>query len=151
MLNYALKILPALVFLLILSGSAEAIKVGTVDSNKVLQEYPAAQKMLQDLATAEADLNKKIVDKRTAIDNAKKANKTETEIQMMAEQMRLEIEPQARKLEDDTNKRSEEIENNIKLAIDAVAKENKYDVIMIKEAVLFGGTDVSDVVLKKLK
>jgi Skp family chaperone for outer membrane proteins len=70
---------------------------------------------------------------------------------MMAEQMRLEIEPQARKLEDDTNKRSDEIENSIKLAIDAIAKESKYDVVMIKEAVLYGGTDISDAVLKKLK
>lgn len=128
-----------------------ALKVAIVDSNRVLQEYSVAQKMLQDLAKAEADLNKKIADKKALIEQAKTAKKTETEIQMLAEQMRLEIEPEARKLEDDTNKKSDEIEANIKLAIEAVAKEGKYDAVMIKEAVLFGGVDVSDEVLKKLK
>ena len=144
--------LPYLYLLLIfISLPVSALKVAIVDSNRVLQEYSVAQKMLQDLAKAEADLNKKIADKKALIEQAKTAKKTETEIQMLAEQMRLEIEPEARKLEDDTNKKSDEIEANIKAAIEAVAKEGKYDAVMIKEAVLFGGIDVSDEVLKKLK
>jgi Skp family chaperone for outer membrane proteins len=144
--------LPYLYLLLIfISLPVSALKVAIVDSNRVLQEYSVAQKMLQDLAKAEADLNKKIAEKKALIEQAKTAKKTETEIQMLAEQMRLEIEPEARKLEDDTNKKSDEIEANIKAAIEAVAKEGKYDAVMIKEAVLFGGIDVSDEVLKKLK
>ncbi len=144
--------LPYLYLLLIfISLPVSALKVAIVDSNRVLQEYSVAQKMLQDLAKAEADLNKKIAEKKALIEQAKTAKKTETEIQMLAEQMRLEIEPEARKLEDDTNKKSDEIEANIKAAIEAVAKEGKYDAVMIKEAVLFGGVDVSDEVLKKLK
>jgi len=144
--------LPYLYLLLIfISLPVSALKVAIVDSNRVLQEYSVAQKMLQDLAKAEADLNKKIADKKALIEQAKTTKKTETEIQMLAEQMRLEIEPEARKLEDDTNKKSDEIEANIKAAIEAVAKEGKYDAVMIKEAVLFGGIDVSDEVLKKLK
>lgn len=144
--------LPYLYLLLIfIILPVSALKVAIVDSNRVLQEYSVAQKMLQDLAKAEADLNKKIAEKKALIEQAKTAKKTETEIQMLAEQMRLEIEPEARKLEDDTNKKSDEIEANIKAAIEAVAKEGKYDAVMIKEAVLFGGVDVSDEVLKKLK
>ncbi|MEY3370611.1 MAG: hypothetical protein RLZZ361_1281 [Cyanobacteriota bacterium] len=130
---------------------SQALKVAVVDSNRVLQEYSVAQKMLQDLAKAEADLNKKIAEKKALLEQAKSAKKTETEIQMLAEQIRLEIEPEARKLEDDTNKRSDQIELNIKSAIETVAKEGKYDAVMIKEAVLYGGIDVSDEVLKKLK
>ena len=148
-----IKSIALFVYLLVvlMANPARALKVAFVDSNKVLQEYSVAQKMLQDLAKAEADLNKKIADKKALIEQAKNAKKTETEIQMLAEQMRLEIEPEARKLEDDTNKRSDEIEINIKNAIDLVAKEAKYDVVMIKEAVLYGGVDISDEVLKKLK
>jgi outer membrane protein len=144
--------LPYLYLLLIfISLPVGALKVAVIDSNRVLQEYSVAQKMLQDLAKAEADLNKKIAEKKALIEQAKTAKKTETEIQMLAEQMRLEIEPEARKLEDDTNKKSDEIEANIKAAIETVAKEGKYDAVMIKEAVLFGGIDISDEVLKKLK
>jgi outer membrane protein len=148
-----IKSIALFVYLLVvlMANPARALKVAFVDSNKVLQEYSVAQKMLQDLAKAESALNKKIADKKALIEQAKSAKKTETEIQMLAEQMRLEIEPEARKLEDDTNKRSDEIEINIKNAIDLVAKEAKYDVVMIKEAVLYGGVDISDEVLKKLK
>lgn len=126
------------------------IKVATINSNKIIQSYPKAQKLMQDIAKSEADLNKKVIEKKAALEKAKSENKTQTELQMMAEQMRLEIEPEAKKLEADSNKRSEEVETNIKQAIDAVAKENKYDLILTEEAVLYGGTDVSDLVLKKL-
>jgi Skp family chaperone for outer membrane proteins len=150
-LTSKLSYLYLLLIYIFISLPVSALKVAVVDSNRVLQEYSVAQKMLQDLAKAEADLNKKIADKKNLIEQAKAAKKTETEIQMLAEQMRLEIEPEARKLEDDTNKKSDEIEANIKAAIETVAKEGKYDAVMIKEAVLFGGIDVSDEVLKKLK
>jgi len=150
-LTSKLSYLYLLLMYIFISLPVSALKVAVVDSNRVLQEYSVAQKMLQDLAKAEADLNKKIADKKNLIEQAKAAKKTETEIQMLAEQMRLEIEPEARKLEDDTNKKSDEIEANIKAAIETVAKEGKYDAVMIKEAVLFGGIDVSDEVLKKLK
>jgi Skp family chaperone for outer membrane proteins len=149
--NLISKLLYLYLLLIFISLPVSALKVAIVDSNRVLQEYSVAQKMLQDLAKAEADLNKRIADKKALIEQAKTTKKTETEIQMLAEQMRLEIEPEARKLEDDTNKKSDEIEANIKAAIEAVAKEGKYDAVMIKEAVLFGGIDVSDEVLKKLK
>ena len=140
----------ALVASLTTPSKAVDIKVATINSNKIIQSYPKAQKLMQDLAKAEADLNKKIVEKKAALEKAKNENKTQTELQMMAEQMRLEIEPEAKKLEADSNKRSEEIETSIKQAIDAVAKENKYDLILTEEAVLYGGTDVTDLVLKKL-
>ncbi len=135
---------------LVSATQAVDIKVATINSNKIIQSYPKAQKLMQDIAKAEADLNKKVIEKKAALEKAKNENKTQTELQMMAEQMRLEIEPEAKKLEADSNKRSEEVETNIKQAIDAVAKENKYDLILTEEAVLYGGTDVSDLVLKKL-
>lgn len=134
----------------IASGKAVEMKVGTINSNKIIQSYPKSQKLMQDLAKQESDLNKKILEKKATLEKAKSENKTQTELQMMAEQMRLEIEPEAKKLEADSNIRSEEIETSIKLAIETVAKENKFDLILSEEAVLFGGTDVSDLVLKKL-
>ncbi len=133
-----------------MASKAIDLKVATINSNKIIQSYPKAQKLMQDLAKSETDLNKKILEKKAALEKAKNENKTQTELQMMAEQMRLEIEPEAKKLEADSNKRSDEIEASIKQAIDAVAKENKYDLILTEEAVLYGGTDVSDLVIKKL-
>jgi outer membrane protein len=133
-----------------LPSGAEGLKVATVNSSKIIQSYPQAQNLLQDIAKAEADLNKKIQEKRQTLEKAKEQKKTQTELQMLAEQIRLELEPEAKKLEDQSNKKSAEIESKIKSTISEVAKQAKYDLVLVEEAVLYGGTDISDEVLKKL-
>lgn len=135
---------------LLLPAGAEGLKVATVNSTKIIQSYPAAQNLLQDIAKAESDINKQIMAKREKIEQAKEQNKTQTELQMLAEQMRLEIEPEAKKLEEETSKKSKDIETKIKSTIEAVAKAGKYDLVLVEEAVLYGGNDISDEVLKKL-
>lgn len=150
---------PRFIYLLVLTIYASSlivnaegtIKVGTVNTARILQENPGAQKLLQDLAKAEQDLNKKVLVKRQEILKAKEQNKTETELQMLAEQMRLEIEPEAKKLEEDSNKKSDAIEAQIDTAIETVAKAGKYNVILVKEAVLYGGEDITDAVIKQIK
>ena len=94
-----------------LPSGAEGLKVATVNSSKIIQSYPQAQNLLQDIAKAEADLNKKIQEKRQTLEKAKEQKKTQTELQMLAEQIRLELEPEAKKLEDQSNKKSAEIQH----------------------------------------
>lgn len=129
---------------------AEGLKVATVNSSKIIQSYSKAQNLLQDIAKAESDLNKKIQAKRATLEQAKAEKKTQTELQMLTEQIRLELEPEAKKLEAETNKKSEEIETKIKTTIESVAKAGKYDIVLVEEAVLYGGTDISEDVLTKL-
>lgn len=136
-----------------LSYAAEEKKsaqIGVINPNKILEAYPEAQKMIQELTKLEADLNKKIMLKKETLEKAKAANKTETELQLLREQMRLEIEPEAKKLEEDSSKRSAALQSKIDAAIDSVAQENKLDLVMTQEAVLYGATDVSDLVIQKL-
>ena len=140
-----------LVSVLPLQAAESAYKIAYIDSARILKEYPAAQKLLQDLSKAEAELNKKILLKKQEIQKAKAAKKTDTEIQMMAEKIRLELEPEAKRIEDESARKSEEIENKVDLVIKDFAAKSKYDIVVVKEAILFGGTDVTDEVLKNLK
>ena len=141
------------IFLLGLSSVSAAqsgYKIAYIDSNRILKEYSAAQKLLQELGKAEAELNKKIMAKRQEIKKAQEAKKTETEIQMMAEKIRLELEPEAKRIEDESARKSKEIEDKVDSVIKSYAAKAKYDVIVLKEAVLYGGTDITNEILKEL-
>lgn len=153
MKNFIKALLAFILFLIPGSSFAasSALKVGYVDSAQVLQGNVESQRMFQELAKAEAELNKKIVTKREQLIQAKQSKKTDTEIQMLAEKLRMEIEPEMKKLEERTNNQSKLVEDKIRNAITSVAKKNKYDFILIKEAVLYGGEDVTNDVIKALK
>jgi len=146
------KFIPVLVVSALLSPALAETKskVGTVNAAKVMGGYEEARKTLEEIQKADATLKDKIAAKRKLIDEARTAGKTETELQMMAEQFQLEIEPEAKKLEADSKTKSEKIQKAVEEAIKATATEQKLDVVLVQEAVLFGGTDVSDAVLKKL-
>lgn len=125
-------------------------KVAYINSNRVLQESPAAQKVLQDIQKSEEELNKKIQAKREEIKKAQEAKKSETEIQMMVEKMKLELEPEAKKIQEYASTQTDQLETKLTETIKAVAAQQNYDFVLIKEAVLYGGTDITDVVIKKL-
>jgi outer membrane protein len=126
------------------------LNVGIVDTVRILAEYPKAQKVLQEISKAEELLSLKVKNKRKELEDARSKNKTDTEIQMLAEQFKLEIEPEAKKLETESARKSKEIEDEVKKTIEAIAKSSSYDVVLSKQAVLYGGTDISNTVLNKL-
>ncbi len=132
------------------SLSAQALKIATVNSVRVLQEHKDAQKTMKELQTAEQKLKNKILEHRKQIEVARKANKTATELQMMAEQFKLQIEPEASKLETESLEKSKAIKENIDAAVEKVAKEEKADFVLLEEAVIYGSVDITDKVLKKL-
>ena len=136
---------------LLLPSASFAAQVAIVNSAKIMSEYSEAKKSMAELSKAEAELKDKINAKKKEIQAAKAANKTDTELQLMAEQSKLEIEPIAKKLEAESIAKSEAIKKNVENAIDLVAKEKGYDAVLMQEAVLFGGTDISDLVIKKLE
>lgn len=147
----------SLLFLLFTSltfASAQAVapsyKIAFIDSTRILREYNEAQSLLKELAKQEADLNKKILHKRQEIQKAKEAKKTDTEIQMMAEKIRLELEPEAKKIEEESTVKSKAIEDKVDEVIKNYSTKSKYDLVVVKEAILYGGTDITDEILKLL-
>ena len=142
-------------FLLVLMLSsfvsgAWAAKIGYVDSTRILKEYKEAKQLLQDIADKESKLNKKLQAKRQEIQKAKEQKKTDTELQMMAEKIRMELEPEAKAIEQESARRSRDIEDTVEKAINDYAAKSKYDLVVVKESILFGGTDVTTEILSKL-
>ena len=130
--------------------NASAIKIAYINSPRVLQESPAAQKVLQEIQKAEAELNKKVQVKREEMKKAQEAKKSETELQMLAEKMKLELEPEAKKIQEDAAQKTGALETKLMDTIKVIAEQGKYDYVLIKDAVLYGGADITDEVIKKL-
>lgn len=133
------------------SSKPNTLSVAVVDTVRILAEYPKAQKVLQEISAAEEALSLKVKNKRKELNDARSQDKTDTELQMLAEQFKLEIEPEAKRLEEESAKKSKEVEDEVKKTIDAIAKSSSYDVVLSKQAVLYGGIDISNTVLNKLK
>jgi outer membrane protein len=136
---------------LVVSAEEKSILVGVVDSKEILEKYSRAKAVLLEIAKEEAALSKKFQEKRAQLEAARKANKTETEIQLLTEHIRTELEPSAKKLESDSAAKSKEVETNVKAAIERVRKKNKIELVLLKDAVLSGGTDITAEVLKELE
>ena len=151
-----LSIYTALLFSLIIANQVFAVehkkvlRVGTVNSAEIIKNYAEAQKLLNDLSKAEKTITDKLSSKRQEIEKAKAANKTETELKLLVEQLRMELEPEAKRLEADTKKRSAQIEANVKAAIGEIAEDKHYHLVLSQEAVLYGGTDISNEIITKL-
>ena len=133
------------------SAEEKSVLIGVVDSKEILEKYSGAKAVLAEIAKEEAALSKKFQEKRTQLEAARKANKTETEIQLLTEQIRTELEPSAKKLELDSAAKSKEVETNVKTAIEKIRKKNKIDLVLLKDAVLSGGADITAEVLKELE
>lgn len=136
---------------LTVSAEEKSILIGVVDSKEILEKYSRAKAVLVEISKEEAALNKKFQEKRAQLEAARKANKTETEIQLLTEQIRTELEPSAKKLESDSAAKSKEVETNVKTAIEKIRKKNKIELVLLKDAVLSGGTDITAEVLKELE
>jgi len=149
-----LRILAFLALFFILAASTnEAFSkdsIGYVDTAVVLEKYPKAQKALAELKKSEELLRVKLIEQRKKFARPENQKKTETEKRLLLEKFKSDIEPEAERLEDKSKKKSKEIEKELEAAIGNVAKSSKYDLILIKQAILWGGKDVSNEVIKEL-
>ncbi len=133
------------------SAAPADVKIGFIDTVAVLQDYSKAQDAVKKLGVSESKLRQKILDKKEAITKARANNESETKIQMLLEKFKLEIEPEAKRLEEESARRSKEIEADLNEAIEDVAKDNKIDFVLARQALLYGGEDLGSKVTDKLR
>lgn len=131
------------------------LKIGVVDPEYILSQYPKAQKSINELEAKKAKIEETIR-KKTQELNAAKAKKdiSKTELQLIAEQGRAAIEPDLKALDDLARESSQSVKDEILEAIEKFSKDSKYDWVLLKAAVLYHKEgviqDLNDEVLKSL-
>lgn len=148
---------------IVLSTSLSAFAkdlVGIVDTRKVFEnsslamEYSKVQKEIQDLQDA---YKKKTLDNTKKLEDAKNKKVSEKDLTKMQEQFSKELENDRKSADDLYEKKKVEFEKltetfkvDMDKAIQDVAKEKQLQVVVEKQTVLFGGSDITEDVIKKL-
>lgn len=151
----------ALTLITISSQSALAGGVAIVDTKKILDssQLPAALNTAQkEVENFKVESQKLRLSKSKDLEAAREKKATDADLKKMAEKFQKELEDRERQGADLEVKKRKELEDlSLKLrakvdeAIKSVAQDKKLDVVVDKQAVLFGGTDITEDVIKKIK
>ncbi|MCE5201273.1 MAG: OmpH family outer membrane protein [Synergistaceae bacterium] len=128
----------ALMFSFAAAGAAFAQDViGCVSPQKIMFQHPKfqqVQKQIKDMADSKQKETKAAIDKES--DDKKKSQIYQTKRQELAKEEAKLMEP---------------IFKDINLAIRTVANAKKITVVVDKDAVFYGGIDITDAVIAELK
>jgi Skp family chaperone for outer membrane proteins len=124
--------------------------IGVIDRDKVVSGYSKAQVAFDDLKKGEEKVQKLVENANKQYEDAKKANKPAAELEGLQKRLQTEIDNEVKKLQTNIGAIENKLESEIDTAIKAEAATHKVDVVLMKQAVLLGGVDITDGVLKRL-
>jgi outer membrane protein len=126
----------AVILALFVGGCAQSGAVGVLDVNKVMSESPKVKEFQDQLNQKGQELTKQL--------DAEKPSLTPEQFQAKQEAAYKDFLQTKQTLET-------QIDETIKQATEQVAKEKKLSTIMYKNGVAYGGTDVTQDIINKMK
>lgn len=147
-----------LFLLLVVSSSIFAMNIGVVDSEYIFNQYNKRVKMEADLEEKRVSLNNEIETLRKTLLLEEKQIKSKSNLTEKDKEAILNLKKQYQdKIQESEKNFQEEVQKffyNIKFEIDSVAaligKEKGIDMIIEKNATIYGGVDLTEDVLQFL-
>lgn len=127
-----------------------AESIGFIDTQLVVKQYNKAIAAQSDLVKKQKELQDLLIKKQSELEAAKAANKSEEELGKMKEELEEELMPKRDDLIGMNQKLSTDIEKDIIDATKKIAKQLRIDVVLDKQVVLTGGTDLTNLVTSHL-
>jgi Skp family chaperone for outer membrane proteins len=133
-------------------GAAPAAKasIGVVDRDKVITSFKKAQSAAEELKRVEENVRKLLEDSNKQYEEAKTAKKPQAELEGLQKRLQLKIDEEYKKAQGRAQNLETQLETDIDDAIKAEAASRKMDTVFMKGAVLLGGTDITEGVVKRL-
>lgn|ERR1035437_1415509 len=151
------------ILLFVFSASSFALTVGYVDIEKVFSQYKGTtdakdklqkevekeqknvEKEKNDILKAKAELDKK----RSILDKSKVADE-EKSLQDKAEKLQAKALEIQQKLLSQEKELTANIVEEIRAIVQKIAKEKNFDMVFEKNTMLYGGEDITYLVIKKI-
>ena len=122
-------------------------KIAVVDVQKVV----ASSRQVQDLKTEQQAKAQEVI---AFVEKARKEVAETTDVnkkQALEDKYNKELNERREKIEKDYTRKLENIDKKISAVIADQAKAGNFDIVIAKGAVLYGGTDITDTVIKVVK
>jgi Skp family chaperone for outer membrane proteins len=124
--------------------------IGVVDRDKVVTGYGKAQQAAEELKKQEDRVHKLIEESNKQYEESKAAHKPPAELEGLQKRLQNQIDDEVKKVQARAQVLESQLESEIDSAIKAEAETKKVDTVLMKQAVLIGGTDLTDGVVKRL-
>lgn len=131
-------------------NAVKSPSIGLVDRDKVVTSYPRAQSAVEDIKKAEEHFHSLIESSNKQYEDAKNAKKPAADLENLQKSLQTKIDGEQKKLEATAKNLEGQLEKDINGAIEAEATARKVDLVLLKPAVLVGGVDITDGVMKRL-
>lgn len=122
-------------------------KIAVVDVQKVV----ASSRQVQDLKTEQQAKAQEVI---AFVEKARKEVAETTDVnkkQALEDKYNKELNERREKIEKDYTRKLENIDKKISAVIADQAKAGNFDIVIAKGAVLYGGADITDIVIKAVK
>lgn len=155
-----MKKLAVLALAATMSVSAFAVNIGIVDSQEVFMKYSGTKTVQAELVKEKEKLENDIRSKEVELQKlgielqGKGPNVTETEKEnynKQAQALDKFVRESQQKLSQKEYQSMTGIQTNIDASIQSIAKKSKYDYVLEAGAVKFGGTDITQEVIKMME
>ena len=142
----------ALAFLAMPAMAQNASKsaIGVVDREKVITSFGKAQKAADELKRVEDSVRKLLEESNKQYEEAKLAKKPQAELEGLQKKLQSRIDEEYKKAKTRAQSLETSLETDIDSAIKAEAESRKLETVFMKGAVLLGGTDITEGVVKRL-
>ena len=123
------------------------LKIAVVDTSKIVSNSSEVKNL-------KSDQQAKLKQMQSTLERARQEISQETDPEKAAkleEKYREEINRQKIALDENYNKKVKEIDNKIRIAVVDKAKSMSYDLVLPKDIVFWGGTDITSDVEKVIK
>jgi len=146
------KLTGALVLLFFLGtlAAAQTSTLGFIDVQKVFKSYKATSAAQEKLSKQEETFKKEFDESQTKLAEAEKNGKSKEEIEKMKGELEKKLAPKRETLLKLNEELTLKLQQDIVKAVKAVAGKVGIEVVVDKQVVIIGGTDLTDLVISEL-
>ena len=136
--------------MLLITSPAFADAIGYVDLQRVFLEYSQNDEGFKDFNKKQEETQKEFEDWQAKITQARNDGESDKEIQELIEKMESELEPKQKALYEMNIQLRQRMQQDIVASSSAAAKKYGIDVVIDKQAAIYGGFDLTEFVVRDL-